>query len=282
MNNYEFSYRHLLLRILNRGAVKTGRNGDTRYLFGETLRVQLSEGLPVLTGRKMHLRGIVAELACFIHGAQALWEYKELGCNYWDANAAAWSRNAGKQPENQSIGQYVGSLWRDFKAHTEFQSGPYVARDQLSTLLRQLRVDPLSRRHVLAAWHPGAESCLPPCTVMAIFSSDGKRLDCHVTQRSADMCLGVPTDVLQYAILVHLLARYAGLQPGELMFTFVDAHIYEAHRPKLAEYLDSPTTELPSLYLTDEYSGDPRDFMPQHLRIENYKPGPVISFPFVV
>lgn len=282
MNFYEQNYHSLLKKILSHGAPKTGRNGGTRYLFGETLRVQLSEGLPVLTGRKMHLRGIVAELACFIHGAQALWEYKELGCNYWDANAAAWSRNAGKQPENRSIGQYVGSLWRDFKAHTEFQSGPYVARDQLSTLLRQLRVDPLSRRHVLAAWHPGAESCLPPCTVMAIFNSDGRSLHCHVTQRSADMCLGVPTDVAQYAILTHLLADWASLLPGDLMFTFVDAHVYDAHRPALDEYLKTPISRLPKLEFSELYLGNPLSVTPADIEIKDYVPGPTINFPFVV
>lgn len=281
MNFYEQNYRHLLKKIINNGYSKSGRNGGTRYLFGETLRIRLQGGLPLLTGRKMHLKGILAELACFIHGAEALAEYKALGCNYWDANAANWEKNAGKPQEKQSIGQYVGSLWRDFKAHTEFQSGSYVARDQLSTLLHELRVNPLSRRHVLAAWHPGAESCLPPCTVMAIFNSDGKYLHCHVTQRSADMCLGVPTDVVQYAILTHLLAQYAGLLPGELMFTFVDAHIYDAHRPALEEYLRTNIVRLPKLYLTEQYSGDPRDFMPEHIRIEDYNPGPKIDFPFV-
>lgn len=146
MNFYEQNYRHLLKKIINNGYSKSGRNGGTRYLFGETLRIRLQGGLPLLTGRKMHLKGILAELACFIHGAEALAEYKALGCNYWDANAANWTQNTGKPQEKQSIGQYVGSLWRDFKAHTEFQSGSYVARDQLSTLLHELRVNPLSRR----------------------------------------------------------------------------------------------------------------------------------------
>lgn len=281
MNFYEQNYRSLLKKILSHGASKTGRNGGTSYLFGETLKIRLQGGFPLLTGRKMHLKGILAELACFIHGAELLSEYKALGCNYWDSNAAAWALNKGKPAEEQSIGQYVGSLWRCFKAADGDLSGLNSTRDQLSTLLRELRADPLSRRHVLAAWHPGAESCLPPCTVMAIFNSDGKYLHCHVTQRSADMCLGVPTDVVQYAILTHLLAQYAGLIPGELMFTFVDAHIYDVHRPALEEFLRTNIVRLPKLYLTEQYSGDPRDFMPEHIRIEDYNPGPKIDFPFV-
>lgn len=282
MNFYEQNYRSLLKKILSHGASKTGRNGGTRYLFGETLKIRLQGGFPLLTGRKMHLKGILAELACFIHGAEALAKYKALGCNYWDANAANWARNTCKPQEEQSIGQYVGSLWRNFKAHNEFQSGSSDARDQLSTLLRQLRADPLSRRHVLAAWHPGAESCLPPCTVMAIFNSDSQSLHCHVTQRSADMCLGVPTDVAQYAALTHLLADWAGLLPGDLMFTFVDAHIYDVHRPALEEYLKTPIARLPKLELSDIYRGNPLMVMPDDFKIKDYVPGPKIDFPFVV
>jgi len=282
MNFYEQNYRSLLKKILSHGASKTGRNGGTRYLFGETLKIRLQGGFPLLTGRKMHLKGILAELACFIHGAEALAEYKALGCNYWDSNAAAWARNSGKPQEEQSIGQYVGSLWRCFKAADGDLSGLNSTRDQLSTLLRELRADPLSRRHVLAAWHPGAESCLPPCTVMAIFNSDGKQLNCHVTQRSADMCLGVPTDVAQYAVLTHLLADWAGLLPSDLMFTFVDAHIYDVHRPALAEYLKVPINRLPKLKFSELYLGNPLMVMPDDFEIKDYVPGPTINFPFVV
>lgn len=282
MNFYEQNYRALLKNIINFGVPKTGRNGGTSYLFGETLKIRLQSGFPLLTGRKMHLKGILAELACFIHGAELLGEYKALGCNYWDSNAAAWALNKGKPAEEQSIGQYVGSLWRNFKAHNEFQSGSSDARDQLSMLLLQLRTDPLSRRHVLAAWHPGAESCLPPCTVMAIFNSDGRSLHCHVTQRSADMCLGVPTDVAQYAALTHLLADWAGLLPGDLMFTFVDAHVYDAHRPALDEYLKTPISRLPKLEFSELYLGNPLSVTPADIEIKDYVPGPTINFPFVV
>lgn len=282
MNFYEQNYRALLKNIINFGVPKTGRNGGTSYLFGETLKIRLQGGFPLLTGRKMHLKGILAELACFIHGAELLGEYKALGCNYWDSNAAAWALNKGKPAEEQSIGQYVGSLWRNFKAHNEFQSGSSDARDQLSMLLLQLRTDPLSRRHVLAAWHPGAESCLPPCTVMAIFNSDGRSLHCHVTQRSADMCLGVPTDVAQYAALTHLLADWAGLLPGDLMFTFVDAHVYDAHRPALDEYLKTPISRLPKLEFSELYLGNPLSVTPADIEIKDYVPGPTINFPFVV
>lgn len=277
MNFYERAYKELLHRARHSGRLISGRNGSTYSLFGEVLKIRLDGGFPLLTGRKMHLQGIVAELACFIQGAEHLATYKAAGCNYWDANAEAWAANG--QPAPLSIGQYVGSLWRRFKAHNEVLSGSSDDRDQLRTIQRELRANPTSRRHVLAAWHPGAKSCLPPCTVMAIFDSDGKYLNCHVTQRSADLCLGVPTDVAQYALLTHLLARDAGLLPGQLMFTFVNAHIYDQHVPVLDEYLSQPIKRLPRLRLGD---CDTLSFSTEHFKVEGYEHGPNIKFPFVV
>ncbi len=283
MNFYEQNYRALIRNILDFGHKKEGRNGATRSLFGQTLTIRLQGGFPLLTGRKMYPTGIFGELSCFVHGEELLTEYKKAGCNYWDANAAQWDENKGKPDNEVSIGQYVGSLWRAFYAYDEVLSDFNADRDQLRMIQQQLRVNPLSRRHVLAAWHPGAKSCLPPCTVMAIFESDGKTLNCHVTQRSADLCLGVPSDVAQYALLVHLLARDAGLLSGNLMFTFVDAHIYEAHMEPLTEYMRSKFYMLPRLRFKEEDNFfDALTFEPEDAWLENYTHGPAIKFPFVV
>jgi thymidylate synthase len=279
MNNYEKDYKSLVHKLLSNGTKKRGRNGDTRSSFGLTLRVDLNEGFPLLTGRRMFIKGIAAEMACFIRGCEILGDYKEFGCNYWDTNAENWSPNFGKSdPNDMSIGQYVGSLWRDFSAYSEKQYGDHTPRDQLRELVHQLEYNPSSRRHVLSAWHPGAQSCLPPCTVMAIFNVEDGRLHCHVTQRSADVCLGVPSDVAGYAILVELLAKEVGLKVGTLMFTFVDAHIYGEHIIPFLEYFSRPIENLPKAAL---HNHNLYTFVPEDLRLSNYKYSPAINFQFI-
>lgn len=278
MNNYELSYKALLYSILHSGTRKEGRNGWTKSKFGLTLCVDLKEGFPLLTARKMHYKGVIGEMAGFIRGCEMLSDYKDFGCNYWDANAAAWAKNEGLRPVDMSIGQYVGSLWRDFSAYSEVQSDDHTPIDQLRELVYQLRHNPSSRRHVLSAWHPAAKSCLPPCTVMAIFNVDGPALNCHVTQRSADMCLGVPSDVAGYALLLALIAKECGFTPGKLMFTFVDAHVYKEHIVPLESYLEAPITDLPQAVLSNLGLFH---FVPADFELLGYNPAPAIAFPFV-
>lgn len=279
MNSYERDYKALLNTVLCMGAHKEGRNGKTLSKFGVTLRVDLQEGFPLLTARKMHYKGVFGELAAFVRGHQMLADYKNLGCNYWDANAVAWAENEGLGLKNMSIGQYVGSLWRDFSAHSETQSEARVGRDQLRVLTDQLRNNPSSRRHVLSSWHPGAKSCIPPCVVMTVFNVEDDELNCHVTMRSCDMCLGLPSDVAGMALLVYLLCRECGLRPGVLMFTLVDAHIYAEHAESLESYLQEPVARLPKLVL---HNVDLFTFKPEEAELVGYLHGPTIQFPFVV
>lgn len=279
MNNYEAAYQNLLYSILHSGVRKEGRNGWTKAKFGLTLTVDLAEGFPVLTGRQMFYRGVIGEMAAFIRGCEILADYKDFGCNYWDTNAKNWSENFGKSdPEDMTIGQYVGSLWRDFSAYSEAQSDDHVPRDQLRALIAQLLCDPSSRRHVLSAWHPGAQSCLPPCTVMAIFNVEEGKLNCHVTQRSADMCLGVPSDVAGYALLCMLLAKETSLQLGKLMFTFVDAHVYKEHIVPLETYLKQKTYDLPQALIA---GNEMLKFKPSDFELISYQHSPRVNFPFV-
>lgn len=285
INVYENQYRLMLLQIMAAGTKQTGRNGAVQSLFGQTLSVDLGQGFPLLTGRKMHVTGIFGEMCAFMRGLEALSDYVELGCNYWVANAQSWYANRDKTPEDMLIGQYVGSLWRDFSSADEAQSDAHGVRDQLFELYHSLRDNPSSRRHVLSAWHPGAESCLPPCTVMAIFDVRNGKLNCHVTQRSADMCLGVPSDVAGYALLVHVLCAALGYTPGQLMFTFVNAHVYEAHKDSLYKYIaQEPKKRLPSLHIESPHEGFQmlNRAEPKHFVLSDYECGPVIKFPFVV
>lgn len=280
MNNYESNYRSLVRHILENGEVKAGRNGETKSVFCAVLAVDLLDGFPLLTGRKMFTKGIIGELAAFVRGCELLADYKYLGCNYWDENAKAWDVNAFAGPDDITIGQYVGPLWRDFRAADEGPSDPRTARDQLYTLIEQLKSNPASRRHVLSAWHPAAEAAIPPCTVMAIFNVSRGKLNCHVTQRSADTMLGVPSDVAQYALLTHLLAREAKLMPGQLVFTLVDAHIYSAHYEAAEEYLKRKSHPLPQLLLHS--SARPLTFTGDDMSLYGYAHEAPLNFEFVV
>lgn len=292
MSAYESDYRGLLLKILGLGDKAEGRNGWTKSIFNATLEVDLARGFPLLKGRKMHTKGIFAELCCFVQGLTDLQEYVEMGCNYWTKNAEAWVCNDGLAEADYSIGQYVGALWRDFSSAAEVQSDSHTPRDQLRELYLSLRDNPSSRRHVLSAWHPGAEACLPPCTVMAIFDVRKDKLNCHVTQRSADMCLGVPSDVAGYALLMHALCFALGtenrvLSPGRLCFSFINAHIYQKHESSTYKYLQQgygAMPSLPSLQIVSPYTGFSvlANLVPDHIALQGYEPNGAINFPFVV
>lgn len=271
---YEELYCAALSEILDIGEWKTGRNGRTKGLFNISLHADLSASFPAITARKLHLPGIIGEYCAFISGTKRLALFKEFGCNYWDTNAKAWAHNKGVPENLLQVGNYVGALWRNFEGH-----------DQLAALVSGLHENPNGRRHVLTAWHPTAPACLPPCTVMAIFYHVNGKLSCHVTQRSADMCLGVPSDFVVYGLLVHALCKELGMQPDILSFSLIDAHIYEEHIPAANELLERYNSvpysknSAPTLKLEERssfFEPAPRDF-----KVENYEPLGPLNFPFI-
>jgi thymidylate synthase len=180
----------------------------------------MSEGFPLLTTRAVPYRGVLGELAAFIEGTSSLSRFKELGCNYWDGNAEAWA------PGQDTVGRIYGVQWRDWRNGDR-------SIDQLKRLVEGLISRPYDRRHILTAWNPGEleEMCLPPCHIFAQFyrSSVSSRLDCTVYMRSVDLCLGLPADLVLYAMLLTLIAEETKLHPGMLIFMLGDAHIYENH-----------------------------------------------------
>lgn len=271
---YEHDYLRLLKSVEVTGEVVEGRNGDTLSCFGKMLEIRsLEKGyFPILTTRKMHLDGILGELAAFVRGATMLRDFKNWGCNYWDANAIAWKANEDHAASELRVGKLYGAQWRNFNGV-----------DQLKALLKGLKEQPTSRRHILTAYNPAELhlACLPPCHLMVQYSvRRGYWLESCVYMRSVDLCVGLPTDVALYAAMQIVLANELALYPGPITFMLGDAHIYANHLDALNEQTAREPGELP----TYDLLGHSRitEFTPDDLVLLNYRPQPRIDYVFNV
>ena len=240
-------------------------------LFGSTLPIlDLTRGeFPLLTTRKMRPYGIFGELAAFLEGTTSLQRFKDLGCNYWDDNAAKWSRNAGLPKEQWSVGKIYGANWRCFGAH---------GVDQIDMLQESLVRDPYGRRHLLTTYDPSEldNGCLPPCHLLTQFNVRGGELDAIVYMRSVDLCLGLPTDVALYAALLIVLANSVGYKPGRIAFMMGDTHVYAKHMDTLQEQV-LRVAGTPCTWQLDE-NATVDNFHPGMLKIINYVPQEALRY----
>jgi len=274
MTNYELDYLDLVTKTVELGEYRNCRNGETRALFGKTLVIEELEHnlFPILTTRQIFYKGVLGELAAFVRGATTIKEFKEFGCNYWDANAKAWIGNLGLEPKDHSIGHIYGAQWRNWR-----KSG----YDQLQRMLDGLYKDPHGRRHVMTTFDPIEKACLPPCHLLCqFFASSRGKLDCTVYLRSLDLIHGLPSDVILYAGLMCLISNHIEMMPGKLTIFIGDCHIYENHVDKfLYIQKDRPLQKPPT------YSMMPNevfDFMPAHFGLLNYEFMGPIDYPFNV
>jgi len=271
--SFEIAYKRLLHAVLDEGLVKNTRNGPTLQTFGKMITIRdLKLGkFPILTSRKMFYKPVLGELAAFLRGATLLQTFKHFGCNYWDANANAWSYNKGRPESQKEIGNLYGAKWRE-----------YNGVDQLARLVQGLIDDPMSRRHVLTTFDPSETyQCLPPCHLLAQFNcTGGGDLDCVVYMRSVDLIHGLPSDIILYAALMVIVANQIGGAPGKLVFALGDAHIYENHQKLIYEYLERQSLDLP--YYTFNKKATIDTFIPDDLDVLEYKHGERIDFPFNV
>lgn len=263
-NRFEHNYLQLCRTVMVEGAERQSRVGPTTQIFGSVLPIMdLTRGeFPILTTRKMHLRGIAGELAAFLDGATTLEQFKDLGCNYWDDNAAAWAPNKGLPVERHSVGKIYGAQWRCFGAR---------GVDQIDVLQEGLASNPFGRRHLLTTYDPSSldEGCLPPCHLLTQFNvtNEGK-LDAIVYMRSVDVCLGLPTDVALYAMLLALTAQSTGYTPGRLAFMMGDTHVYLAHNDNLQEQVRREVLEPVQYALHPDATLD--GFAPDDFQLLNY------------
>ena len=261
-------YLDLLQHILDHGTVKSDRTGTgTKSVFGYQMRFDLSEGFPLLTTKKLHLRSIIYELLWFIKGDTNIKYLHDHKVSIWDE----WA------DENGDLGPVYGHQWRSWPA----PDGRTI--DQLSQVLDSLKRSPDSRRHIVSAWNPAEvdQMALPPChTLFQFYVADG-RLSCQLYQRSADVFLGVPFNIASYALLTMMVAQECGYVPGDFVHTFGDVHIYLNHFDQVHEQLSRTPRELPRMVLNPEVHSV-FDFDYDDFRLEGYDPWPAIKAPVAV
>ncbi len=256
------TYLDLLERILNHGVEKHDRTGTgTLSIFGHQMRFDLAEGFPLLTTKKLHVRSIIYELLWFLRGDTNVSFLQENGVTIWDE----WA------DENGDLGPIYGRQWRSWAT----ADGGQI--DQITQLVERIRTDPDSRRLIVSAWNVGQlpQMALPPCHVLFQFYVAQGRLSCQLYQRSADVFLGVPFNIASYALLTMMIARVTGLEPGEFIHTFGDAHLYLNHLPQARKQLEREPRQLPTMHINSDVSS-PFEFCYDDFRLENYDPHPHI------
>ena len=261
-------YLDLLQRLLDHGERRTDRTGTgTLGLFGAQLRFDLSEGFPLLTTKKVHLRSIVHELLWFLAGETNVQSLRENGVTIWDE----WADERGE------LGPVYGRQWRAWSA----ADGRTI--DQLVEALRLIREEPTSRRILVSAWNVGdlAQMALPPCHLLFQLHVGQGRLSCQLYQRSADAFLGLPFNIASYALLTCMIAQVSGLEPGDFVHTLGDVHLYLNHVDQARVQLSREPRALPRLVL-DPSVRDLFAFRYEHVRVVGYEPHPAIPAPVAV
>lgn len=261
-NPEEEQYLDLVRRILNTGIVRNNRTGiPTRSLFGQVMRFDLRDRIPVLTTKRVAWKSVVEELLWMLMGKTDSKELAARGVKIWDANGTPeYLKSVGlEHREAGDLGPIYGFQWRHFGAkyvdcHTNY-AGQGV--DQLRNIVKALLTDPNDRRMVLSAWNPTAlaEMALPPCHMMAQFICAKGELTCILNQRSGDVGLGVPFNITSYALLTNILARACGLQARELVHIIGDAHIYQNHEEALRQQLKNVPRAFPRLIMPRDCNG---------------------------
>ena len=227
-------YLELLQHVLDHGSPREDRTGTgTVGVFGYQMRFDLSEGFPLLTTKKLHLRSIIHELLWFLRGETNIKYLKDNGVSIWDE----WA------DENGDLGPVYGSQWRSWP------DGKGGSIDQIANVVHDIKTNPFSRRLLVTAWNPAEiqDMALPPCHCLFQFYVNDGKLSCQLYQRSADIFLGVPFNIASYALLTMMMAQVCGLQPGDFVHTFGDAHIYKNHLDQVHLQLSREPRPLPTI-----------------------------------
>jgi thymidylate synthase len=256
-------YLDLLRHILDNGTDRPDRTGTgTRSVFGYQMRFDLSQGFPLLTTKKLHLKSIIYELLWFLRGETNVRWLQERGVRIWDE----WA------DENGDLGPVYGSQWRSWP------DGEGGTIDQIANVVESIKTKPDSRRHIVTAWNPAEvdDMALPPChCLFQFYVADGK-LSCQLYQRSADTFLGVPFNIASYALLTHIMAQVSNLEVGDFVHSFGDVHLYADHFEQARLQLTREPKPLPRLTLNPDRTSI-FDFEYDDFQITGYQPDPHIA-----
>ena len=276
-------YLDLVRHVLENGTSKKSRTGvDTISYFGAFYRVDLSKGYPLLTTKEVNFTSMLRELLWYLSGEDHIRNLRQ-HTKIWDA----WADESG------NLDTAYGRYWRRFPHPCKDEHGKWSVRevDQIQYIIDTLKKEPTSRRLVVTAWEPGNAdtSKLPPCHYSFVFNVQDNRLNCHLTQRSGDIALGIPFNLACYATLTQMIAQETGLEVGWFGHTIVDAHIYTArpgsgmeeydHVPGLREQLTREPRPLPRLVIANKPFNELRF---EDFRVEDYNPHPKIKFKVAV
>jgi thymidylate synthase len=262
------AYLDLLQRILDEGTEKSDRTGTgTRSVFGHQMRFDLSEGFPLVTTKKLHLKSIIHELLWFLRGETNVSYLQQHGVSIWNE----WADAEGE------LGPVYGYQWRSWPG----RDGQTI--DQISEVIEQIRETPDSRRLIVSAWNVAdvPRMALPPCHLLFQFYVAEGRLSCQLYQRSADVFLGVPFNIASYALLTMMVAQVTGLLPGDFVHTFGDAHLYNNHVDQARLQLSREPRPRPTMTLNPEVR-DIFAFRFEDFVLSDYDPHPRISAPVAV
>ncbi len=261
-------YLDLMRRIRDEGVTKTDRTGTgTRSVFGHQMRFDLGDGFPLVTTKKLHLKSIVHELLWFLAGDTNIKYLTDNGVSIWNE----WA------DENGDLGPVYGHQWRSWPK----PDGGTI--DQIAWVENEIRRNPDSRRLMVSAWNPAdiPKMKLPPCHALFQFYVADGRLSCQLYQRSADVFLGVPFNIASYALLTQMMAQVTGLEAGEFVHSFGDAHLYLNHLEQVEVQLARETRPLPRIEI-DPAVKSIFDFRFEHFQLVGYDPHPHIKAPVAV
>lgn len=270
-------YLDLIKTVIDKGIQKEDRTGTgTKSIFGYQMRFDLTEGFPLVTTKKMHLKSIIHELLWFLRGDTNIQYLNEAGVTIWDE----WA------DENGDLGPVYGKQWRSWARNNSNNNngdGTHEAIDQITNLIQTLKNNPDSRRLIVCSWNVAdiPSMALPPCHCLFQFYVANKRLSCQLYQRSADIFLGVPFNIASYALLTQMIAQVVGLKVGEFIHTLGDAHLYLNHLEQAHTQLSRKPYPLPVMQLNPEVRSI-FDFKYEDFNLLEYQSHPRISAPIAV
>lgn len=293
LNKFDQEYVNLCNTVLNTGYwLHNERTGKKCLkIHGHMMKFDLSDGtFPLLTLRKMFTNGMIGELLGFIRGFDNAADFRKLGCNFWDENAnatEAWLKNPNRRGTDD-LGRIYGVQARDWKKYEYYPATDHFMEwqvDQLKSVIDKLSAGVDDRRLIVTHMNPGEvdQMALPPCHMMYQFGLRGDTLDLGMYQRSADIPLGVPTNIASYALMLLLVAQITGKKPGVFTHFLWDAHVYEDQMPNIVKLITEDGFEAPRVEINPNIKSleDLETWVTQDdIKIVDYTHGPVVKFPF--